>query len=168
MENIVKKTNEERAEYIASAVYDEVESIPSVEFRNPISELGWAKIEHVVTLDLELSDGAYRTYAILHYYWQRKNAAWVGSDTLATVRGKSEQTISNHLKELVDAGLIGRQRRMGRTSMTYLEDLPDRYAEAAKNILSKRKKTSGKLSKKLDVRDIGNLVYRRRTIEEEP
>lgn len=147
----MKQMSDERAEYIAQALDDEtIETSPQVEFRDPIKELGFARIEHVITLDAELSDGAYRTYALLHYYWQRKDAAWVGSDTLASVRNLTEATISNHLKELKEAGLISRQRRMGKSSMTYLEDLPERYAEAAKLILSKRKKSLGKLSKKLD------------------
>lgn len=160
--------NDVRAEYLAQAVGDEPEQTQSVAWRDPVKELGWARIEHILTLDINLSDGAYRTYALLHFYWQRKNAAWVGTDTMATVRGCKESTISNHLKELIDAGLISRSRRMGRTSMTYLEDLPERYAEAAGSILAKRQKNVGKLSKKLDVTDPIKSTYRMRTIEEEP
>lgn len=128
------------------------EQSPDVEFRDPIKELGFAKIDHILTLDAGLSDGAYRTYALLCYYWQCKNATWAGVDTLAKVRGVKESTLRKHLKELADVGLITRQRRMGRSSLTYFEDLPEKYTDAAKVILKDRQNKRGKTAKNLAVR----------------
>jgi hypothetical protein len=51
--------------------------------------------------------------------------------------------------------------------MTYLEDLPEGYSEIAKAILSKRKKTVGKSSKKLEDSPQVKLVALKRTIEGE-
>jgi DNA-binding transcriptional ArsR family regulator len=142
---MVKVMSEERAAYIAGTLSDEpIEQVADVEYRDPIKELGWAKIEHIITLDTDLSDGAYRTYAMLLYYWQRKNTTWVGVDTLADVRGVTESTIRKHIAELKDAGLISRQRRMGKSSLTYIEDLPEKYSDDAEKILTNRRKNRGK------------------------
>jgi len=54
------KAKEERAEYKTET--------QEIRHRNPIKELGFAAMEHALTLDTDLSDGAYRTYALLKFY----------------------------------------------------------------------------------------------------
>jgi DNA-binding transcriptional ArsR family regulator len=162
--------SDERATYIASTLGSEQESETGadIEFRDPIKELGWAKIDHILTLDTTLSDGAYRTYAILCYYWQRKHAAWANVQTMATVRGVKESTLRSHLKELCDAELITRKRRMGQSSMTYLEDLPNRYAEGAKTVLANRQKKRDKSARNLAVSALPKSRREEEPLEEEP
>lgn len=111
-----------------------------VAHRDLIREVGFAQIEHVVTLDADLSDGAYRTLAILHFYWQQKSSCFPSVETLAKDRGVNRQTITRHLKELARAKfkLITRSRRFNDSSMTYLEPLSKRYREIAKKILAAR------------------------------
>lgn len=142
---------------------DDTNQIPDVVYKDPVKELGFAKIDHIITLDRELSDGAYRTYALLIFHAQQKGLSWVGVDTMAELRGVSEATISSHLSELSDMGLISRKRRMGRSSLTYIEDLPEKYPLMAGVILEARKdknikKTLGKSSRKLDVSPQENLM----------
>lgn len=132
-----------------------------VVFKNPIRELGFAQIEHIIGLDTDLSDGAYRTLSILHYFWQQKKSAYPSIETLAKLRGKSERTISEHLAELETKQIITRARRMGTSSMTYLEDLPQEYKDAAAAILTERmQKTARKTGRKLHVVDAENFQQR--------
>lgn len=148
---------EEKALYVVNEPDTETE----VSFKNPVRELGFAQIEHIVGLDVTLSDGAYRTLAILHYFWQQKKSAYPGLDTLAKLRGKSERTVSEHLAELTEKGIISRSRRMGTSSMTYLEDLPQEYADAATAILTERmRKTARKTGRKLPVEAEENFQQR--------
>ena len=148
---------EDKAVYAVETTEQEVE----VSFKNPIRELGFAQIEHVIGLDVELSDGAYRTLSILHYFWQQKKRAFPSLETLAKLRGKSSRTISEHLAELEEKGIITRARRMGTSSMTYLEDLPQEYIDAAQSILTERmQKTARKTGRKLPVAQEENFSLR--------
>jgi hypothetical protein len=126
---------EEKAVYIVN----EPDDVTEVSYKNPVRELGFAQIEHIIGLDTDLSDGAYRTLAILHYFWQQKKRAYPSLATLATLRGKDEKTVRRHLAELTDKGIISRQFRMGTSSVTWLEDLPQEYQDAASDILTLRK-----------------------------
>lgn len=144
------KLAEEKALYVVNEP-DNVEE--EVSFRNPVRELGFAQIEHIIGLDVDLSDGAYRTLAILHYFWQQKKRAYPSLETLAKLRGKSQRTISEHLAELEEKGIISRARRMGTSSLTFLEELPQSYTEAAAAILEERafRKIARKSGRKLPV-----------------
>lgn len=99
-------------------------------FRNPVDALGFGMVHHVLTLDHELSDGAYRLYALLLKYARDKSGCWPGRKRLAKDLGKSVATIERRLAELVKHGLITRQQRLHRTAMTWIEDLRDVYADA--------------------------------------
>jgi DNA-binding transcriptional ArsR family regulator len=124
------KAREERAEYKTDT--------QEIRHRNPIKELGFAAMEHALTLDTNLSDGAYRTYALLKFYWQNKYTAFPTVDTMATQRGLRRETVGVHLKELVDKGLITRQPRVGTSTLTHLEDLPQEYSDLALKELERR------------------------------
>ena len=106
--------------------------------RNPIRELGFAQIEHVLGLDKDLSDGAYRTLSLLHFFWRQSNKAWPSMRTLCKLRGKKHSAISAQLAELSAKGIISRERRYSRSTITWLEDLPKEYYKAAENHLKQR------------------------------
>lgn len=92
-------------------------------FRNPVKQVGFAQLEHVIALDHELSDGAYRTLALYMKYAQQKDTCFPGIERIAKDRGKNVSTISRHNAELEALGYITRQRRTGTTTLTYIEDV---------------------------------------------
>lgn len=84
---------------------------------------------HVLTLDKKLSDGAFRVYALLLKYARQGDGCWPGIERLATDLGKGERSIKRLLAELESRGLITRERRYGRSSLTWLEDLEAVYGK---------------------------------------
>jgi hypothetical protein len=124
--------------YKDNSLESEEEEKEQVVHRNPIRELGFAQIEHVIGLDKGLSDGAYRTLSILHFFWRQTHKAWPSLETLCKLRGKKHTAISAHLAELQAKRIITRERRYSRSTITWLEDLPDEYYRAAENFLNQR------------------------------
>lgn len=120
-----------------------------VEHRNPATSLGFAIVHHVITRDMRISHGAYRLYAHYLEYAQQSGEAWPGRDTVAGVFGVDVATISRWNAELIDAGLITRQRRMSRTSMTYIEEVGSiaELVELALAVLSRRKNATSVVAK---------------------
>ena len=108
----------------------EHEDLGQVKYRREADQCGFARVSHLISLDPEISDAAYRTYAvILSYAWQDPNT-YVGLKRLADDRGKHEVTVSRHLTELADRGLITRQRRVGTSSLTWIEDINKVYEDS--------------------------------------
>jgi len=99
-----------------------------VKFRSPFDEAGWAMVSHLLTEDGALSDGAFRTYAVLLKFAQQKKKLWAGVDTLARLRHRNAATISRHLAELQARKLITRKRRLGTSWITIIEDVTEIYA----------------------------------------
>lgn len=171
----MKTMSEERAAYIAEAIRDDAEQ-SNVEFRNPIEQVGFARMEHVVGLDTSLSDGAYRTLAILKFFSMQKDSAFPAIDTLAELRGVKGQTIKRHIAELVEKKIITRSRRIGTSSMTYIEDLPQEYTDAAQMILESRKqkrtirrtKNDTNECTKNDTTVVSKIVRKEEPVKEEP
>jgi DNA-binding transcriptional ArsR family regulator len=96
-----------------------------------VEQAGFARLSHLVVTDPELSDGAVRLYARLLWYARRDVRCWPGRERLAQDLGVSESTIRRRLSDLIDRGLITREQRgMGKTAMTYIEDLATVYGEA--------------------------------------
>lgn len=100
--------------------------------RQPL-DAGFSMILHVMTLDKALSDGAFRLYALLLKYARQAGGAWPGVARLAQDLGKGARTIKRDLAELETRKLITRERRYGRSSVTWIEDVNAVYAEGAKN-----------------------------------
>ena len=100
-----------------------------IRFRNPVQQQGFAILYHVLTLDKGLSDGAFRLYALLLKYAQQKDFAYPGVERLAQDLGVSTRTILSRLAELEEHKLITRQRRFGKSAITWIEDLAQAYAE---------------------------------------
>lgn len=163
------KMSEERAEYIAQTLVNESnERQESFEYKDPIKQVGFAQIEHVISFDESLSDGAYRTYAVLISFAQQHDWAIPSVETLAVLRHKDSATISRHLAELQEKKLIDRQRRVGTSSKTVILELPPEYVENAKEILQKRDiaKMQRQLLQKCNVEPRKNAM-KRITSEEE-
>jgi hypothetical protein len=96
-------------------------------FRNPVKRQGWAQVYHVLTLDTDLSDGAFRLYVLLLRYARQDNGCWPGRDRLAHDLGKSTRTVDYRLEELVRRGLVTREQRQNQTAMTWIEDVERVY-----------------------------------------
>ncbi len=105
-------------------------------FRNPVKQEGWAMIYHVLTLDRDLTDGAFRLYVLLLKYARQAEQCWPGRERLSKDLGKSVRTIDYRLDELVERGLITREQRLNTTAMTWIEDVEDAYRSVpAKNCM---------------------------------
>ena len=98
-----------------------------IRFRSTVKQLGWARVYHVLTLDKELSDGAFRLYALLLKYARQSGGCWPGVERLARDLDKAKSTIKARLAELTERGLITRERRLGTSSVTGIEDLERVY-----------------------------------------
>lgn len=124
-----KRINDPRAAYTVDtpANGDEVEQSNEVVHRDKIEGFGFARMSHYLTLDTRISDGAYRTYALLLKYAQQKGSLFAGIKNLALNRDVSPATMSRHLDELVALRLISRERRMGHSTITYIEKLDTIY-----------------------------------------
>ena len=99
-------------------------------FRRTVESQGFSIVYHVLTLDTDLSDGAFRLYVLLLKYAQQSGTCWPGVDRLAADLGKKPRTILYHLAELTERGLISRERRPNRSSITWIEDLETVYGKA--------------------------------------
>ena len=100
-----------------------------IRFRRQIEEAGYSILYHVLTLDVELSDQAFRLYSLLLKYAQQKDHAWPGIPRLAENLGKSQRSIERAIAELVKKGIISRQRRFGTSTITWIEDLNEVYKD---------------------------------------
>lgn len=122
-----RKIKEERVAYTVEPVMAVEADVSEVKYRSVVESFGWAKVSHFLTLDNDISDGAFRTYVLLLKYAQQKEKLWAGVENLASTRNVSIRTLSNHLAELEDHGLIKRYRRIGHSSLTYIEPLEPIY-----------------------------------------
>lgn len=105
----------------------ETEQPERLQHRSPVKRAGYAIMHHVLTLDSQLSDGAFRLYALLLKYAQQKSACWPGVVRLAQDLSKTERTTARRLSELVGRGLITRERRRSASAITWIEDLEHVY-----------------------------------------
>ena len=110
---------ETKTEYVTEDVPEQAQ------YRNPVKAVGHAQLYHAATLDPRISDGAYRLFSLYLMYAQQKDLCWPASATLADMFDCTSVTISRRNKELEDAGYITRQRRIGQTSITWIEDVED-------------------------------------------
>jgi len=101
--------------------WDKVESIQFT-LDEYTDHVGWVKINHLLTIS-PISDGAYRTYALIRGLAQQGDGVWWSLDKLAIFRGVSRVTLSRHLSELCECGLIERKRRVGTSSVTHFPAL---------------------------------------------
>lgn len=95
------------------------------QYRNPVKAAGHAQVYHMATLDDRISDGAYRLFSLYMMHAQQKDLCWPSRARLADMLKCSEQTISRYNRDLEEAGYITRQRRLGTSSITWIEDVED-------------------------------------------
>lgn len=124
----------------------------SVEFRDrsSVEELGFSIQYHVCVIDPEISDGALRTYLVYLMHAHQKEHCWPLTSTVADIRDVDARTIKRHNDELENHGYITRQRRYGRASITYIENITKnkRLNELASLLLENReRKKNDSLSK---------------------
>lgn len=93
-----------------------------VEYRNPVKRLGWSPVYHVIVYDKRVSSGAKNLYGAYLSHALGKNIAWPGRERMANLLDTSVATISRWNTELEEAGYITRVRRLGTSSITYIED----------------------------------------------
>ena len=62
-----------------------------------IQKSGFTKVQNMMTLDPNLSDGAFRTYVLYLYYVQL--GYWPGTEQLIKDRDKSRNAIAVHNRE---------------------------------------------------------------------
>jgi DNA-binding transcriptional regulator YhcF (GntR family) len=140
--------------------------------RNPIEQLGFAQLRHIATIDPEISDGAYRTYALYLMYAQQSGKGWPSRERMAKERNVNDATISRHNAELESLGYITRQRRTGHSSITIMEsiDLIPRLKELATNYLHEREdaKAQRELDAMSNVAELRHEMLQNRDVEEEP
>lgn len=113
-----------------------------VKYRNPIDALGYVNLHHAIALDTRISHGALRLYLLYHYHAQQKAMCWPSRGTLGDLLGVDKRTVQRWNAELVDAGYITREERIGESSITYIEPIyqnPGSLAVAL-DTLSKRNK----------------------------
>ena len=97
-------------------------------FQDAVEDMGFAMIYHIVTLDTRVTDGAYRLYALLLKFARNKRA-WPGIARLAKDLGCSEPTIQRRLLNLINVGLITRERRFATSTLTWVMNLGDVYRD---------------------------------------
>lgn len=94
-------------------------------------------IDNPVLSDTELSDAAFRLYCVLIRYAGNDSGCWPGITKLAQDMGKGETTVKRLLGELTTRGLISRQRRFKRSSVTWIEDISGVYNQPKNGLYTK-------------------------------
>lgn len=119
-----------------SNIPDEPEA--TIQFRNPIDHVGFARISHLVTLNHALSCGAYRLYGVLLIYARQSRHAFPGQDRLARHLGVTDRCVRNWLKELETEKLLTiDQRGLTQTNRYWIEEpkVPKTLTEEEQNLL---------------------------------
>ncbi len=80
----------------------------------------FTQISNSIIKDTSLSDGAFRTYILLKSYKFTSNEIFPAQLTLAMLRGVTRETISHHIKELLDKKYIKRKKRGFSKTNSYL------------------------------------------------
>ncbi len=106
--------------------------------RKPKESFSARYVSHIATLDPPIGPAPRVLLRIYDYHTREAESCWPGRERLAKLLQCSPATVSNANAELEKAGYISRSRRMGSSSLTYLEQInasPD-LQEFARHILS--------------------------------
>ena len=106
--------------------------------RKPKESFSARYVSHIATLDPPIGPAPRVLLRIYDYHTREAESCWPGRERLAKLLQCSPAKISNANAELEKAGYISRSRRMGSSSLTYLEQInasPD-LQESARHILS--------------------------------
>ncbi len=106
--------------------------------RKPKESFSARYVSHIATLDPPIGPAPRVLLRIYDYHTREAESCWPGRERLAKLLLCNVKTVSRANTELEKAGYISRSRRMGSSSLTYLEQInasPD-LQEFAKHILS--------------------------------
>ena len=106
--------------------------------RKPKESFSARYVSHIATLDPPIGPAPRVLLRIYDHHTREAESCWPGRERLAKLLQCSPAKISNANAELEKAGYISRSRRMGSSSLTYLEQInasPD-LQEFARHILS--------------------------------
>lgn len=96
---------------------------------------------HVMGVDKDLSDGAYRLYAVIERCAWKSGRTDVSQDALADALGVSPDTIQRRLNELLEVGLITSERRgRGMTNLLSLVPVDEVYESEVSDLPTARKR----------------------------
>jgi len=98
-----------------------------IRFDRPRAQRGFVMIDYVIVTDTDLSDGAFRTYAVLRKFaWDHEASltedgdpfCYPGLTRIAEERGQSERNVIRHIQEIVKRGYLTKERRgQGQTNL---------------------------------------------------
>ena len=106
--------------------------------RKPKESFSARYVSHIATLDPPIGPAPRVLLRIYDYHTREAESCWPGRERLAKLLLCNVKTVSRANTELEKAGYISRSRRMGSSSLTYLEQInasPD-LQEFARHILS--------------------------------
>jgi len=114
--------------------------LSEIRWRNPVKRLGFAQIEHAITFDPLISASGYRLYSAYLYYAHQGENCWPSTATIGRLLDLTPYMVSKLNVELENAGYITRERRMHKSSITWMEDVGKipRLQELAKALLEGR------------------------------
>lgn len=111
----------------------------------------YTRVPNIVIDDVELSAPARHTYSLLvrSSFWKKLNGtaietlvSWIGTDALAEAMDCTVRSLTRHMRELQEKGLIDRTRRMGKNSQTIVFNPKTVYGEASQCEKNRHEDTS--------------------------
>ena len=102
-----------------------------IAFRNPVNREGLAQVNHVLTLDKSVSDGAFRHYTLLLRYARQKSKCWLVGGCLAQDLRESTPASDLHLAEADEHALTAQHQRNSSESVATCEVEEHRKSEDA-------------------------------------
>jgi len=124
------------------------------EINQAVKNIGerFTKVPNFIVARKDLSDGAFRTYVVIRSFKFNENEVFPGLERLSLMRGKTKRTISNHIRELQNKGLLKAERRGFAKTNTYSfigeENFINEYLVGAKNFAPEENKSSSLSGKK--------------------
>jgi DNA-binding transcriptional regulator YhcF (GntR family) len=106
--------------------------------RKPKESFSARYVSHIATLDPPIGPAPRVLLRIYDYHTREAESCWPGRERLAKLLQCSPATVTRANAELEEAGYISRSRRMGSSSLTYLEQInaSPNLQEFARHILS--------------------------------
>ena len=106
--------------------------------RKPKESFSARYVSHIATLDPPIGPAPRVLLRIYDYHTREAESCWPGRERLAKLLLCNVKTVSRANTELEKAGYISRSRRMGSSSLTYLEQInaSPNLQEFARHILS--------------------------------
>lgn len=99
-------------------------------YKNRINHSDFVQVDDWVLFDKILSDGAFRTYAVLKRMTMNNASCWYSQEKIQRARGLKDRAIRNHLTELEKEGLVlVRHGGIGEVNEYFLAEMDDVYGD---------------------------------------